>query len=353
MRTRFLLPALLIVPVMGVVAQPGPFPEADLIYARNICSDTAFAFPNLLAGDVQDLGPMNRGCLASNERNGSWAIFEVATAGTIGFTLTPSLPQTDLDFALWGPVAQWPNVLVTQPIRCSYAATDGATGLGGSAVDVSEAATGDGWVSRISVNAGDHFVLFVDNWAINGAEAELVWELLGGATLTCLELPNVFFGVDSGDIPPGGTVAVNAYPTPDVYAFYWQLPGSTIGTSTDQEILDVQYDIPGCYDVTLTMYNAAGENTGSLSCVVSVVLPTGLVEPFSTSAISVDGDHLWVQPFGKGACTVFVMDPLGRTLVQRSGAGRLDIGLTELHGSVVIVVVEQEGSKQVHRLMLP
>lgn len=353
MRTRFLSAVILVIPGAGVVGQPGPFPEADLIYARNICSDTTISFPNLLVGNVVDLDPLNRGCLLSNERNGTWAIFEVATGGMVGFTVIPSLPQTDLDFAVWGPSPTWPNVLSSPPVRCSYSALAGLTGMGGAAIDASEGPGGDGWVAYLNVNAGDHFALFIDNYDMSGSEAQLVWDLVDGATLTCLELPHVSFGIEGGDIIPGGSVDMTAYASPDVYAFYWQLPGSTIGTSLERDPMDVQYDLPGCYDVTLNMYNAAGENSSTASCVVNVVLPTSMAVPSSSSAISFDGDQLSVRPSGTGVSTVSVMDALGRSLLQRTGAGRMEITLSEWSGNMVLIVVEQEGSRQVHRLVLP
>lgn len=333
-------------------AQPGPFLAVDLPYAHAICSDTTFEFLEISVGDVADLGPANRGCLVSNEQNGLWTSFEVESAGRIGFTLSSSTPLTDLDFAVWGPFTEPLSALNTQPVRCSYAAIAGPTGLGGSATDASEAAAGDGWVSTLPVNAGDRFILYVNNFSLNPANALISWEFMEGASLRCLDLPAVSFGVQGNDIPPGATVDLISYEEPEVFAYYWELPGSTIGTSTDPDPQGVRYDQPGCYDVTLTLYNAAGQNSSTLSCAVNVLLPTAMDEASMGTTMTYDGRGITMDPKSTDPYSISVLDLLGRTLLEREAIGRVYITLEDRPVDVVLVSVRQGAYRQAHRLVL-
>lgn len=336
----------------AVLAQPGPFLAIDLPYAYSICSDTTFDFLDIQVGDVADLGPSNRGCLVSNELNGLWTTFEVESAGRIGFTLSSSVPLTDLDFAVWGPFTEPTSVLTTQPVRCSYAAIAGPTGLGGSATDASEAAAGDGWVSTLPVNAGDQFILYVNNFSLDGANAQFAWEFLEGASLSCLDLPFVSFGIEGNDIPPGGTVNLVSYEEPEVFAYYWELPGSTIGTSIEPDPQAVLYEQPGCYDVTLTLYNAAGQNSSTLTCGVNVLLPTAVDDVSIGNTVTYDGRGVVVHPPGTDGYTVSIVDLLGRTLVERTAEGRTYIEMEEWPLDMVLISVRQGATRQVHRLVL-
>lgn len=335
-----------------LMAQPGPFLAADLQFAYQICSDTTFDFLDIEVGDVADLGPATRGCLVANERNGLWTTFSMETSGRIGFVLSSSLPQTDIDFAVWGPFSEWMNLLSTQPIRCSYASIAGPTGVGGTATDASEAAGGDGWVSFLDVNMGDRFILYVDNSSFNGADVQLVWDLQEGATLTCLDPPQVSFGTEGNDILPGGTVNLFAFPEPEVFAYYWELPGSTIGTSLDQNPQNVQYEVAGCYDVSLTMYNAGGQNTATTPCMVNVLLPTAVEDAVDIRSIEYDGLGVSVHLTSTDEYHVSVVDLLGRTLETRTGSGRQYISLENQASNVVLIIVKQGTTRHVHRLML-
>jgi len=120
MLTRLLILLLPMLVVARAIAQPGPFVAADLPYAVNVCSDTAFTPPVIVPdlGDVQDLGPNNRGCLVVGERNGIWINFTVPSSGRIGFTVIPTA-AADYDLGVWGPFTERPDTLLTTPIRCS------------------------------------------------------------------------------------------------------------------------------------------------------------------------------------------------------------------------------------------
>ena len=185
---------------------PAP-PATDCIGGATICSGQSFNNNSANTGSVVDLTAANQGCLASGERQGTWYIFSPSAPGTVGFTIAPAAP-TDYDFAVWGP---YPPGTTTgtacpplgPPLRCSYAAPTGNTGVGNGAVDPSEGAGGDRWVSTFNVAVGQVYLLYVDNFSANGQAFALTWQLSGGASLDCTVLPIELlsfeaYGVDEG-----------------------------------------------------------------------------------------------------------------------------------------------------------
>jgi len=113
-------------------------------------------------GWVEDLIETNRGCLIANEQLGTWYRIAVTIDGPLFFQLTPTgTGGQDLDFALWGPLAPVVCPPASEPIRCSYAATLDPTGLNMTALDLSEGATGDGWVKFVGAMAGENYLLYV------------------------------------------------------------------------------------------------------------------------------------------------------------------------------------------------
>ena len=171
---------------------PAP-PATDCVGGATICSGQAFNNNSSNTGNVVDLNAGNQGCLSSGERQGTWYVFSPSAPGTIGFTIAPAAP-TDYDFAVWGP---YPPGATTgsicppagPPLRCSFSALFANTGLGNGAADLTESAAGDAWVSTIPVTVGQVYLLYVDNFSINGQAFALTWQLSGGASLDCSVLP--------------------------------------------------------------------------------------------------------------------------------------------------------------------
>lgn len=171
--------------------------------AFTICNGMAFNNNSNNTGSVVDLTSANQGCLNLGERQGTWYYFSPSASGTIGFTITPSAP-TDYDFAVWGPMASPSCPPPGPPLRCSYAAPTGDTGCGNGAVDASEGAGGDRWVSTFNVVAGQVFILYVDNFSTNGQSFTLDWQLSNGASLDCTVLPMELLSLTAS--PRDGTV---------------------------------------------------------------------------------------------------------------------------------------------------
>ncbi|MBL7951693.1 MAG: CUB domain-containing protein [Flavobacteriales bacterium] len=175
---------------------PPPAAPQDCNGGFTICSGQAFNNSSSNTGNVVDLNSANRGCLSSGERQGTWYYFSPSSTGSVGFTIAPVV-ATDYDFAVWGPMSTVTCPPASAPVRCSYAAPTGNTGLGNGAVDASEDAGGDRWVSLLNVTAGQIYVLYVDNFSSNGQAFNLSWQLSGGASLDCTLLPIEMIGVEA------------------------------------------------------------------------------------------------------------------------------------------------------------
>lgn len=160
----------------------------DCDSATFVCSDTLILGTSFSTGAVNDLAS-NFGCLFSGERAGAWIQCSIATAGLLGFVISPDQSTTDLDFALWGPYSEYQCPQPTDPVRCSFASRisqlSSNVGLTASALDTSEVAPGDGLLSLLPVNAGELYVLYVNNFSMSGDAVGISWTLLEGASLSC------------------------------------------------------------------------------------------------------------------------------------------------------------------------
>lgn len=168
---------------------PPPAQPQDCAGGVTLCSSQAISNNSTGTGDVMDLNASNRGCLASGERQGTWYFFSPQSAGTIAFSISPANGTDDYDFAVWGPFssAQCPT---GPPLRCSYDAPDPyTTGLSATATQTTEGAVGTGWVKDILAQAGDVYVLYIDNFSTSGQAFTLSWQLSGGSSLDCTVLP--------------------------------------------------------------------------------------------------------------------------------------------------------------------
>lgn len=168
-------------------------PPTDCGGGTTVCNDQAFSGNSSGSGATQELTASNQGCL-SVEHQSSWYFFEATSAGTLEFTISPQNGTDDYDFAVWGPYASGstpgsicpPN---QAPLRCSYAAGGGSTGLSNGAGDNTEGAGGDRWVEDVPVSAGDVFVLLIDNWSTSSQPFNLNWNLSTPGMLDCTPLP--------------------------------------------------------------------------------------------------------------------------------------------------------------------
>jgi hypothetical protein len=354
MRTVQLAVLALLCPVVGT-AQPGPFLHADLQFAAHVCTDTTYTTDAVQGGvgDVADLDVTNRGCLFAGERSGVWMHFQAATAGQVGLTIAPP-PSTDYDFAVWGPFEAPPWTLDATPLRCSYSAVTGPVGLTFTSVDLSEGAGGDGRVRYLDVLPGEWYVLYVDNFSLNGLGFDLTWQLQEGATLACLQAPQAAFSAPAAPVLPGEPVAFTDQSTNFPYAWQWDFPGGLPSSSTERDPQGVSYSSAGCQEVQLTVYNAAGNATTTMPCAVLVELSTGVSEAGPASfTVRQEATHLCITPVDHGvAHELILLDALGRVVHKRAGQGPYLLTTQGLAPGRYTVLFQQAGLRQVHAVVL-
>ncbi|NIF05529.1 gliding motility-associated C-terminal domain-containing protein [Chryseobacterium sp. Tr-659] len=153
------------------------YAQSDCSTAMAVCGNSEISYtPNGYGNDYEDMG----GCL-TKEKYSVWYTFSIATAGTLTFEIVPNDQlEDDYDFGVYGPN----KTCATRgtPIRGSFSAKKGNTGLNMVATDLCEDSGGDKWVKYMDVLPGETYYLVVNNWSESANGFKLVWG--GTATLT-------------------------------------------------------------------------------------------------------------------------------------------------------------------------
>ncbi len=141
-------------------------PEQDCFNAIYVCSPT-YSQPNAYSGNgtVQEL-PIGVSCL-TNESNSVWYQFNAITSGSLTFQIDPNNPNDDYDFAVYnltGDSCSGIPLGVNLPVRCNYSSTAGSTGLQSGASNATEPSNGPNQCTPLQVNAGETYVLLVNNF---------------------------------------------------------------------------------------------------------------------------------------------------------------------------------------------
>ncbi|MCS7086805.1 MAG: hypothetical protein NZ534_12105, partial [Bacteroidia bacterium] len=162
-------------------------------------------------GTIRDILPGTT-CLGTGETNSVWYIFTVQNSGVFTFSLRSPAgqPQRDYDFALYNVTNitcdQIPN---TTPVRCNYSADYAETGMRppAQAGNSSIPASGSPWSPALNVNAGETFVLVVNNFTGDNTGYVLTFMNNGGtATIFDQTSPTASLAPSACD---GSQVVVN------------------------------------------------------------------------------------------------------------------------------------------------
>lgn len=191
------------------------FGQNNCSSALTVCGNSNISYNPSGPGVLEQLGPNS--CI-NTEKFSVWYIVNVATSGTLTMSITPNQPS-DYDFAIYGPNKTCGAL--GDPIRCSYAAGTGATGLNTTAVDLSEGASGDRWVKYLDVQAGEQYILLVNNFSENNNGFQLIWggtATLGGPFNSNLQ-PNPFNPPGAAPTTPSGPYEVPICSAPAQYDF--------------------------------------------------------------------------------------------------------------------------------------
>lgn len=162
--------------------------NSDCSSATPVCSNTAFADASPGPGITAE------GCSGCNtsEVFTNWYRIQIATSGTLAFTINPNNNADDFDPVVYGPDVTCGAL--GAPIRCSYAAAfgNGNTGLGNGAADASEDVAGDQWVSALNVTAGQTYYVLINGWSETSGASGFQLDWTGTSTLNCSILPVEF-----------------------------------------------------------------------------------------------------------------------------------------------------------------
>lgn len=158
-------------------------PQQDCSSATVVCNvSTDVGNPGFVgSGNICDFSS-SYGCLSSGEKNSAWYTINILSNGVFTFVITPVNSSTDYDWGLFNVTGisnpcSVINANTTTPlVRCSYAATGGATGLNATSVDQSEGSGGDKWCQQLSVTAGDVLMLNISNYSSNNSGFNLNME---------------------------------------------------------------------------------------------------------------------------------------------------------------------------------
>lgn len=206
-----------------------PFLAGDCIGSIALCGDTTALVEPSNLGTQEDLNVDNSGCLQSGERQGVWFNVTTVAAGSLAFSIVPASDLSDYDFAVWGPFTDAipcpPN---EAPLRCSFAAVTGPTGLDFTSSDLSEGAIGDGWLRRITAASHETYLIYIDNFSQSGLEFDLMWDNQPSNLIDCIST-----SVSESPSPALATLTPN--PASDAVTAAWPFAGS--GTI---EVLDAK-----------------------------------------------------------------------------------------------------------------
>ncbi len=342
-----------------------PAAPQDCSGGLTICGGQSFNNNSSNTGNVNDLNTANQGCLASGERQGTWYYFSPSAAGNIGFTITPAV-VTDYDFAVWGPMNTISCPPVGAPLRCSFAAPTGPTGLGNGAVDLTEGAGGDRFVSTITVGAaqvGQIYILYVDNFSSNGQAFDLSWNLTNGASLDCTVLPMDILELHAKPIK--GTVELNWATVSETNTSHFILERSVDGISFDRigslpsagtsvSLIDYNFvdETPYTGNNYYRLIQVDLDGTEKPSNVVHVLFKTGA--PIVVPNPMLDNASVYFDELPEDGMTLRIMDAGGRIVMSvpmgpANGSGRFDFSLAGFDaGAYFLTLTNTAGTSEMH-----
>jgi len=138
-----------------------------------------FVGPGIVCDLPYPVGGCPVSCLSAGERNIVWFRIPISANGNLSFSITPST-NVDYDWILYridnvaNPCQRIRNGTLN-PVRCSYdlpPSCDGTYGTGvacgtpACASGTCEGAGGQGWLSCVSVNAGEVYLLGISNFSV-------------------------------------------------------------------------------------------------------------------------------------------------------------------------------------------
>jgi gliding motility-associated-like protein len=198
---------------------PGPIIASDCSGSVNICTNASFQVDPSGFGSVDELNgstsnpstnpfSSNQGCLLSGELNSTWMIVNIASSGTLEFSIGADNTTGCLDWIMFpyaGPTT-CTQILGNSisPIRCNWnGACEGFTGL------ASPPPTGgdvENFEPELNVTCGQKYLICLSNFSSQSTSLPL--NFFGTATISCTTFTPIT--VNSETICPGQSATLTA-----------------------------------------------------------------------------------------------------------------------------------------------
>ena len=301
--------------------------------------------------------------MLANERQGAWLRFTTNAAGTIAFNVAVT-PGTDYDFAMWGPYAGTPPCPpATPPIRCNWSAVANTTGLSTTALNATEGAGGPPFSSALPVAANQSYLLYIDNYSMNGLSFTLNWNNTPSNILDCNLLPVEWLGLQAE--PKGREVQLTWETASEQGSDFYRVERSSDA---------VEFDLIGIVDAagnsnTSVAYQYTDKSPGSGLKYYRVeqvdAQGQGQRSPVVTALLSAGGGltvfpnpagaSLWAsfQAGGEGIAVWRILDASGRSIRTGrtntlDGTNQVEIPLDVEAGSYLIEFADERGESLGH-----
>jgi hypothetical protein len=354
--------------VPGAPAVPGSPQDCVGGLGMTICSNATFSANSSGVG-LQELSGTNHGCLLTNERQSSWYYFSPVTPGTVAFTIDPQNNSDDYDFAIWGP---HPNVVCPMvsgddPIRCSYSAATGNTGLLNGAGDFSEPAYGaptDKFVEDLNVIPGQVYVMVIDNWTTSGQPFNLIFTP-GSASLNCTPLPivleqfsgkaqefnNLLEWVTSSEINNQYFILEKSGD-----AINWNLLERLDGSGNSNQ--SIHYSLidhtpyqTTYYRLTQVDFNGDQQTFHTISVTRNYGASNGEILSFYPNPVT---DQLFIQTYLEGENKLSIIDQTGKMVFYTvvNGIANRSIELGQLNPGLYFTEIENQGRVQNDKIIV-
>ncbi len=257
------------------------------LYAQSVDCETALPVcsngdinENSFGSGIDDFANTNNDpdCLLGDEHQSLWLFIQIASGNNLGFDINPN-GSDDYDFAVYGPNVDCDNL--GEPLRCSYAAPSlfgggDPTGLNSSSSDLSESASGDGYVRWLDVTAGETYYILVDNFSSSSVGFNLEWT--GDAILNCdvtLPCPVVDLGNDT-TLCGGGSLVLGG-PSSPLEDYVWNTGATTSAITVDEA---------GTYILSVT------KDTCTISDTIVVSFASELTVDLGQDVVLCDGESV-------------------------------------------------------------
>jgi hypothetical protein len=277
---------------------PGPVVASDCSGAVNICTNASFQVDPSGSGSVVEFTTsstisnpqtnpssattLNSGCLLTGELNSTWMVVNVATAGTLEFSVGAAGGTGCLDWIMWpytGPATCTQIINNTlAPVRCNWNGfCESYTGL---ATPVPLLGDASNFEPELNVTCGQRFLICLSNYSSQSTSLPL--NFFGTASISCTTVSPVT--VNSATICAGQSATLTAT---GANTYTWTpatgLSATTGATVTASPATTTTYTVTGVGScgtttatstVTVNAASATATNTGPY-CIGSTIQLNG------------------------------------------------------------------------------